>query len=351
MIPVGSKVLLVASPEDTPAAAIALQEHGLTIGKRISTNVKAIVCVPRKASLSSSALKQLGKYQESGLPIVDYDALAGASSVAACSTCAGTQRKRQSSGDGSVPAEKRRARWLRSCSSATFDRIDRALEQRMYLVEQKNIKPCTAGGPARQYVVLGSTGNVYSVVVSDVVSCDCPDAAKGNACKHQLFVFLRVLRVPPSSNLIYQRALLSAERTELFARAKRAERGAIATSSVREAYAEATGEKPTNSSSSSASHEALAALHRGDEGDECPICFEPLGSESLEVCQACRNAVHEDCFRRWAGAQGRSITCPLCRADWAQPNSKVSSSQQSFFSRHGYINLASAAGLNCDRDE
>lgn len=199
--------------------------------------------------------------------------------------------------------------------------------------------------------MLGSTGNVYSVVISDVVSCDCPDAAKGNACKHQLFVFLRVLRVPPSSNLIYQRALLSAERTELLARRRRrAERGAVATASVREAYAEATGEKPSSAASSSVLDETPATLHRGDDGDECPICFESLGSESLEVCKACRNAVHEDCFRRWARAQGRSITCPFCRADWPQSTSKNLDTKHSFFSRGSYINLASAARLDCEGD-
>jgi hypothetical protein len=64
--------------------------------------------------------------------------------------------------------------------------------------------------------VLGSTGNVYSVHVGDVVSCDCPDAAKGNVCKHRMFVLVRVLGAAQASPLVYQDALLPSERAQLF---------------------------------------------------------------------------------------------------------------------------------------
>jgi len=55
------------------------------------------------------------------------------------------------------------------------------------------------------FKVLGSTGNVYTVTISHVPSCDCPDALKGNHCKHILFIFLKVLGVPESSGHYYQK--------------------------------------------------------------------------------------------------------------------------------------------------
>ena len=83
------------------------------------------------------------------------------------------------------PVEPRRLPWV---THAPHDRIARALNQRLYLIEQEE------EDSGRKYAVLGSTGNVYTVKVGPLVSCDCPDAAKGNVCKHQLFVMLKVLR-------------------------------------------------------------------------------------------------------------------------------------------------------------
>lgn len=44
--------------------------------------------------------------------------------------------------------------------------------------------PGTPGGGAYHFNVLGATGNVYDVVVDRSPRCSCPDAAKGNVCKH-----------------------------------------------------------------------------------------------------------------------------------------------------------------------
>ena len=41
----------------------------------------------------------------------------------------------------------------------------------------------------------GSTGNVYTIVIQHLPTCDCPDYGKGNHCKHLLFVMLKVSRL------------------------------------------------------------------------------------------------------------------------------------------------------------
>ena len=164
------------------------------------------------------------------------------------------------------PVEPRRLPWV---THAPHDRIARALNQRLYLIEQEE------EDSGRKYAVLGSTGNVYTVKVGALVSCDCPDAAKGNVCKHQLFVMLKVLRAAESSKLIYQRALLSHELAELFSKGGAARPEAVASSSVVEAYAEATGK-----SKAPAEEEAAAAPLRNSD---CPVCFEALGTEKCEV--------------------------------------------------------------------
>jgi len=220
----------------------------------------------------------------------------------------------------------------------------------MYLVEQKEMTDPCGTGPAREYAVLGSTGNVYKVQIASLVSCNCPDAARGNVCKHQLFVFLRVLRTPSSSELIYQRGLLSSEREQLFAAARRPKRSAVASASVREAYAEAVGSSPGKKARKSESAEPSAPTHRGDEDDECTICFEILGKEKLKVCTSCRNAVHEACYIQWAQVQGSKTSCPTCREPWSAP-AKKSGARGRFGDFEGYLNLAEHAGLPLERDE
>lgn len=63
----------------------------------------------------------------------------------------------------------------------------------------------------RKFVVLGSTGNVYDVVISKLLSCSCPDHAKGNHCKHLIFVLMKVCKINVRDPVLYQAALLSSE--------------------------------------------------------------------------------------------------------------------------------------------
>lgn len=225
------------------------------------------------------------------------------------------------------PPEERRLRpWVQH---APHDRIARALSQRLYLIESSAV-----GANAKKYAVLGSTGNVYQVRVGPLVSCDCPDAAKGNVCKHQLFVFLRVLRCAKTSALIYQRALLTSELTEIFSRRTAADAKALASSSVQSAYAVASGKAPEAASSSAAPR---------SDADDCPICFEALGSEKLEVCSTCRNGIHAECFSHWSRSKGGgTVPCPLCRTPW--PTQAAGGKAR--VGAEGYTNLAAEAGVS-----
>ena len=73
----------------------------------------------------------------------------------------------------------------------TYTKIIRARTQRLYMISAE-----IESDYCRKYAVLGSTGNVYTVTISQLPDCTCPDCGKGNTCKHILFVMLKVLRVP-----------------------------------------------------------------------------------------------------------------------------------------------------------
>ena len=38
--------------------------------------------------------------------------------------------------------------------------------------------------PEMTFSIVGTTGNIYKTTISKVSTCDCPDAQKGNQCKH-----------------------------------------------------------------------------------------------------------------------------------------------------------------------
>ena len=82
---------------------------------------------------------------------------------------------------------------------------ERVMTQRMFLIERSGRKD---GSLEEDFSVLGSTGNVYMVKVSQIPSCTCPDFLKHQVhCKHILFVFLKVLKIPEP--LWYQAAFIT----------------------------------------------------------------------------------------------------------------------------------------------
>ena len=104
-------------------------------------------------------------------------------------------RKQNRRGEArSSPKEKRAARWRSKANAKTRDRIARAQSQRLFLVAEHS-----ADEHSRHYAVMGSTGNIYDIDIGRLPSCSCPDFRKGNLCKHVLFVYLKVLKVPTPS--------------------------------------------------------------------------------------------------------------------------------------------------------
>ena len=149
------------------------------------------------------------------------------------------------------------------------------------------------------------------------------------------------LRQPRSSQLIYQRALLDSELKAIFAdrsaAAASASSDAVASSSVRQAYAAVTGKAP-----------AAAPPQQRDDSADCPICFEPLGTEKLSVCSTCRNGIHAECFQHWSKCKGgHGVPCPVCRAPW--PSSDAGG--QGRLGAEGFLNLASEAGVSSYRPD
>ncbi|WWD15968.1 hypothetical protein CI109_100392 [Kwoniella shandongensis] len=264
--------------------------------------------------------------------------------------------------------KQRLARVRAKCPATILARYQRAISQRMFMLEREKTGPVDL---AETFKVLGSTGNVYTVNIGTLPRCDCPDCKKGNMpCKHIIFVFIKVLKVPDDSAAWYQKCLTHDELEELFGNAPPTLSGSVAVSAqVQQAYYQATGK-------GKAVETAVAEVERevtngpGSKkldaiGDDCPVCYEEMTQEDEDAKQltydvslvGCGRPLHTQCFEMWAMTARRAqnpVTCVWCRADWPSANGNgkgkgKGKATNSWFSG-GYINMADVAGMSRQRD-
>ena len=136
-------------------------------------------------------------------------------------------------------------------------------------VNQTNIKLISKDNYG--YVVCGSTGSLYTIMVDDSgINCSCIDCKRNkNYCKHIYFIFLNVYGFIPELDRVY-----NVEELKTFHDTKR----------------EST-KKARN------------------ELEDCPICFECV-STNYFTCSTCENGFHDDCIKTLLKFSTR---CPMCR--------------------------------------
>jgi divalent metal cation (Fe/Co/Zn/Cd) transporter len=231
-----------------------------------------------------------------------------------------TPRKKKKKG----PDEETRLRRYRGQPPASFlVKLERAQTQRMIVVGRT--RKTIADAPAEDIDIVGSTGNIYTVTISHLPSCTCPDSLKGNECKHKVYALHTVLKAP--SHLQYQLALLTSELQKIFSDAPPI---------------------PT------AVAEDLNGRRKPTDG-ECPICYMELDEESNELvwCKAqCGHNLHKSCFDQWAKSQGaREVRCVYCRTPWETDARELAELKRNGEQgEDGYINVAEVLGMSRARD-
>ena len=73
-------------------------------------------------------------------------------------------------------------------------RKERGICQNIFLIEVVYNEQCNDF--LREFIVLGSTGNVYSVKIKKEPECSCPDfITRNKRCKHIYFILIKVMNV------------------------------------------------------------------------------------------------------------------------------------------------------------
>ncbi|WVN85326.1 uncharacterized protein L203_100471 [Cryptococcus depauperatus CBS 7841] len=263
------------------------------------------------------------------------------------------------------PTHLRPARERVKCPNAIQDRCVRAVSQRMFMIQRISCQ--TDPVKIDQFKVLGSTGNVYTVTMGPKPDCDCPDCTKGNLpCKHIIFVFLKILKIPRSSALWYQKGLTPVELQRIFSNAPAAPPGSIAVNaSVHRAYLKATGalsEDALEAESGSIQAGSSGSQRKFAIGEDCPVCYEEMtqadeDKKNLvydESLGGCGRPLHTQCFKMWALSArnfNKNVTCVWCRSPWADNSSSRKRNKSGpQYSSLGYLNMAQEAGMSRERD-
>lgn len=179
-------------------------------------------------------------------------------------------------------------------------RAQRGVQQRILI---QNIE--LGGHPGECIVsVLGSTGSLYTVVVSPTeLSCTCMDfTTRQKRCKHIYHVVGRAAQLPES---------------EWF-REPSAEFASIITDTLARRGIHAIPDQ-VHPSVNQTSHQVHPTVQqRPWVGESCGICLEPMEeTEPVVYCQKqCGQSVHRECCKRireYARKHNKSLVCPYCR--------------------------------------
>ncbi|WWC61065.1 uncharacterized protein I303_103643 [Kwoniella dejecticola CBS 10117] len=279
-------------------------------------------------------------------------------------------------GKGKAKAEKpgdakkaRLARTRETCPAKIFERYKRAISQRLFMIDRQH----TGGGETQkeQFKVLGSTGNVYTVDIGRAPKCDCPDYKMGNRpCKHVIFVFIKVLKVPDESSIWYQTSLTAEEVEVVFAAAPPTPHGSVTVNvQVHKAYLKATGQGGEDEEVITGVDKEIKDEAHGKRldavGEDCPVCYEEMTEDDVqgkkltydEGLTGCGKPLHTECFNMWAMTarnKGDTLTCVWCRSVWPSAESSTGKGKGKAtgaqYSSWGYLNMAATVGISRQRD-
>lgn len=176
-------------------------------------------------------------------------------------------------------------------------RKDRSKTQNLYVIEARN-----NGLYEKKYIVMGSTGNVYTVTIGPHPTCTCPDYRNRHArCKHIYFIMLRIMKINKGED---KPKYSPAELIDMFRNIPK---------EVEHLYVDADTYKKYDQMKN---QESGNVQMKSIEDDLCPICLDDLtNGEDIEYCKTrCGKAIHRECFKMWS--RGREKACMFCRSPW-----------------------------------
>jgi len=89
---------------------------------------------------------------------------------------------------GEPPEEKCLRVFRKHAPKSFLERLERVRSQRMFLIDRERTSGMDSSNEVEAFNIAGTIGNIYQVKIGRIPSCTCPDARKGNQCKHIVYV-------------------------------------------------------------------------------------------------------------------------------------------------------------------
>jgi len=154
----------------------------------------------------------------------------------------------------------------------------------------------------KQYSVMGSTGNVYTVTIKTNPTCTCPDyTTRFNRCKHIYFILLRVMKC--DEDYVDEDSYTNSELLEMFTHIPKITHNLVVDDKKKQLYNQLKDKK-------------VSKVDQRDTDDACPVCLDELeNGEELDYCKySCGKPIHKVCYSMWIKKQ--PANCIYCKASW-----------------------------------
>ncbi len=189
-------------------------------------------------------------------------------------------------------------------------RKERGKVQKLYLIERLPYK----SNYEKNYIIMGSTGNIYQVDIKDTPACSCPDyQTRFNRCKHIYFVLIRIMRV--KSSKVDQESYTKSELKKMFQSIPKIIENVFINHNIKKVYDSKYKDKILNKDVVDKGADDQEIEQKSTD-DLCPICLDDLeNGEELDYCKySCGKPIHKDCFLMWV--KKKSNECVFCRQSW-----------------------------------
>lgn len=174
-------------------------------------------------------------------------------------------------------------------------RINNALKDKLFYIDSEIKSPTL-----KLYKILGTSGNIYDVTLTNETSCTCPDfITRHKKCKHIYFVIIKLLKLQNIDKKKYtddelKQIIQNADITT----------GFNVNTKILSKYEKIKNDNNTK----------LECNPKTD--DSCPICMDDIlnGEKFIHCKYSCGKCVHDNCFKLWVKNKKKS-NCVFCNKD------------------------------------
>jgi len=176
----------------------------------------------------------------------------------------------------------------------------RGLTQKLYVINY------TTNGEKIDVDIMGTTGNMYNLVITNEPSCNCPDyLTRGKRCKHIYYFLVKALGLKDGEE---DEDYTDKEVKKMCDKVNHIKNTLFVNDPTRKKFIKNKKNLTGTNKSGNVKHKSL--------DDLCPICLCDLEGEEVSYCEfSCGKAIHTECINKYFD-KVKIKNCILCNMPW-----------------------------------